>query len=635
MSKNAQQIRSALWDNRNRTEPRNSKTAPCPSTCPNSHEDKNPSFSVSDRSGKILWHCLSGRCSQMEAKQALTDLGLLGGEKPKEPDPVDVAPLPTPEQQKPREWVYRDAKGFAKAVHGRWDTPDGKIIRWRLPEGTYDEGLGSVKIENLPLLNSDLLASKPTVPVVFCEGEAAVDACTAHGLLAVTNGGGANQQKFGTSLEVLRNRKVELWPDNDPPGRILMNVLQDQLKLIADKVQTLNVGKDIPFKGDAVQFFGDLKGTVAELRKFSEPVVEHIDYDRILITYPLELAENRGTISFLFEEISSVKGGLNARITITPPPSAVASENYALSRRINLLSSSNIAAILRETKGAFKGYDWDTIFPRTLSLANQAIFDSEANAPIDLASGMDYAVQEWVVSKMIPLNTNSVIFGAGASMKSIALHSLALHVGIGDNWADHNVEHVNQKILVLDYENNADTWKRQQRRLLDGMGMKNVWPEDRINYLQMRGLPLNQSMQKVEKIVRSKGIKFIIIDSAALAIDGDPVDTGVVTNYFNCLQKLNTLGCTTVTIAHVVKNSSSKENEAGTMTPFGSTFWGNCARATFYVEKEQWEGSINSFTQTWRCRKFNFGYPPPDFSIRVLFEDPEGSIKIERDNGFR
>ena len=215
----------------------------------------------------------------MEAKQALDELGLLGSKETPPPPPLQAAP--PPENQKPREWVYRDKNGLPVAVHGRWDTPTGKVIRWRLPDGDYKgSGLGDLKIEAMPLYGAELIKERPTDPVVFCEGESAVDACRENGLLAVTNGGGSSQQKFGSSLEILRNRKVELWPDNDPPGRILMNTIQEQLKPIAESVKILNVGKEMPFKGDAVQFFGDLKGTVEELRTYSEPVVEHLDYDR-------------------------------------------------------------------------------------------------------------------------------------------------------------------------------------------------------------------------------------------------------------------------------------------------------------------------------------------------------------------
>ena len=42
--------------------------------CP-AHDDRNPSFSVSDKNGKILFKCWAG-CSQEEVISALRDLGL-------------------------------------------------------------------------------------------------------------------------------------------------------------------------------------------------------------------------------------------------------------------------------------------------------------------------------------------------------------------------------------------------------------------------------------------------------------------------------------------------------------------------------------------------------------------------------
>ena len=45
------------------------------SACCPAHDDRNPSFSVSDKSGKILIKCWAG-CSQEEVIGALRDLGL-------------------------------------------------------------------------------------------------------------------------------------------------------------------------------------------------------------------------------------------------------------------------------------------------------------------------------------------------------------------------------------------------------------------------------------------------------------------------------------------------------------------------------------------------------------------------------
>ena len=45
-------------------------------TCCPCHEDHNPSLQLTEKDGKILWHCFAG-CSQDAVKDALTQKGLL------------------------------------------------------------------------------------------------------------------------------------------------------------------------------------------------------------------------------------------------------------------------------------------------------------------------------------------------------------------------------------------------------------------------------------------------------------------------------------------------------------------------------------------------------------------------------
>lgn len=622
----AQKIRETLWSDRGRTPHGNAKIAPCPRLCPNPHDDVHPSFSVSDKNGKVLFHCLASRCTQAEAQEGLKNMGLWGESKNEEPDLPEIFPKELDDQQA-KEWVYRDNKGIALAIHGRWDTPTGKVIRWRLPHGTYREGLGETETKTFPLYGSELVEQKPNVPVVFCEGESAVDACRENGLLAVTNAGGASQVNFGTALEVLRNRDVQLWPDNDPPGRRLMSTIQQQLRPIAKSVRILQIGKELPYKGDAVQFFGDLNGTVNDLNSYSEPTIEHLSVDQFLITLPLQLEETKGVVKFLFDNLVSGRGGLKAQVTITPPISAIHTENYEIKRKIDLLSSSSISSLIRDAKNAFAELDWPKLIPQAISLASKGSLDSEDNAAFDLAASMDQKPQAWMVEKILPANVNTIMFGTGGSLKTLALHSLAIHVALGASWGGHKIDHSDANVMILDYESTLDIWMREQRRLVEGMPGGEYLAEGRIKYLAMRGIALADQMDRVLRMVRKHNIKFIIIDSAALACGGDPIDTYVVTSYFNSLQRLNELGVTTITIAHVTKESS-RDNDKSTQRPYGSVYWENSARATYYIEKEQAENRTDFYTITFKCRKINLGYPPPDFTLDVLFKDPEGLISV-------
>lgn len=622
----ADEVLRKLYDDRGRTMPVRPKVAPCPRTCPNAHDDNSPSFGVSTKNGKLLFHCLSGRCTQQEAMEGLKKMGLFG-EKEEPP-----TPLPPATNKPDTEWSYRNVQGFVVAVHGRWNKPDGKEIRWRKPDGTYKEGLGHIKTENIPLYGSELLTSRPDETVVFCEGESAVDACREHGLLAITNPGGASQVKFGNTLEVLRNRDVELFPDNDPSGRVLMQKIQAALRPIARSVVILNPGKNIPYKGDAVEFFGVMGGTVEELRNISEPIVEHLEHDRLRIQMPVELAEMTGNIEFLFENIKPQHGKLIVDLTITPPRSPIPAENHQVFRNLNLKSSSAVTSFIREVKTTINGLDWPPIISRAFSLGTAAIYESGEDAPIDLAASNDDEPQTWLIENIIPSLSNIVFFGSGSSLKSISLQSLLMSAVLGRSWASRGINTEDHRCLILDYENTQRTWKRYQRRLTNGFGLDS-FPENKIRYLSMNGVALTDKFESVQRAIRKNNIDLVLIDSAGLACGGDPSDSAATLQYFNTLQKLNDIGVTTFTIAHITKNGLSKENkERETRQPFGSAYWHNSARATYYVESERIDDRKDFYRLVYACRKMNVGPEPDPFVLDVQFVDPEGAIYIVKGN---
>ena len=75
-------------------------------------------------------------------------------------------------------YEIRDAHGVLRAMHRRLDGPDGKLMSWRGPDGSY--GLGGVRVDSLPLYRSELVAGWPIdTYIVVTEGESDCDALTA------------------------------------------------------------------------------------------------------------------------------------------------------------------------------------------------------------------------------------------------------------------------------------------------------------------------------------------------------------------------------------------------------------------------------------------------------------------------
>ncbi len=138
-------------------------------------------------------------------------------------------------ERKTTAFPIRDAEGRLVATHRRMDTPDGKKVWWELPDGT--RGLNGTKSEDLPLYGAQFVHAWPEdALVILCEGEKACDALAAVGLPALGSVTGAGGTPGPDTLEVLRSRRVCLWPDADDAGRKHMERIAERLHGIVAEV---------------------------------------------------------------------------------------------------------------------------------------------------------------------------------------------------------------------------------------------------------------------------------------------------------------------------------------------------------------------------------------------------------------
>jgi hypothetical protein len=132
-------------------------------------------------------------------------------------------------------YAVRDAGGRLVAYHVREDTPGGKQVRWKLPDGRW--GLNGTPLADLPLYGAELVSDLGgNELIVLTEGEKAHDALEAADLPAVGTVTGAADTPGAEALEVLRGRRVALWPDTDEQGRKHMERIAERLQPIAAEV---------------------------------------------------------------------------------------------------------------------------------------------------------------------------------------------------------------------------------------------------------------------------------------------------------------------------------------------------------------------------------------------------------------
>lgn len=150
-----------------------------------------------------------------------------------------------------RTTVYevRAAEGRLIATHHREDKPDGTKQVWWRKDGR--NGLVGMPLADLPLYGSELLADLDEDElIVVAEGEKARDALQSVGIPAVGTVTGSSSIPGRAALEVLRDRRVALWPDADDPGREHMQRIAKALDGVAAEVLEYT-WDEAPDKGDA------------------------------------------------------------------------------------------------------------------------------------------------------------------------------------------------------------------------------------------------------------------------------------------------------------------------------------------------------------------------------------------------
>ncbi|HEY3333993.1 MAG TPA: hypothetical protein VGK16_02055 [Candidatus Limnocylindrales bacterium] len=117
------------------------------------------------------------------------------------------------------EYPIRDALGTLRAIHVRWDTPEGKRMAWRSPDGS--DGLCGVPVTSLPLYGSEAVPGlAPDAWIIVTEGESDRDALADVCVPAVGTVTGAASCPSAEALAgVAWGRAFILWPDNDDAGR--------------------------------------------------------------------------------------------------------------------------------------------------------------------------------------------------------------------------------------------------------------------------------------------------------------------------------------------------------------------------------------------------------------------------------
>ena len=444
-------------------------------------------------------------------------------------------------------------------------------------------------------------------PVFLVEGEKAVNACIAVGLLALCPPGGAGAKDFGASLDVLQGREVVLWADNDDAGRALMRRIS---AVLGDQPTSIRyVSVDLPPKGDAFDYFGQ-GGTVKAVMESiatvrTEPWVEEVP-DGCLVSLP----DAGGRVCFEFLALESRGRNLDAELCFWQELPGVTREPFGA--RLNLSSLSNREQFRRQLDEMYGKQEWTAKLNRACQLARDNFRQRDKSVVLLEAPPL---LLEYLVRSFLLGDGSTILFGQGGSAKTYLALLMAICISLGLPFLGRDVRQT--AVLYIDYESSA--WRLRQRveRLLQGMGMANSLPA--IFYWPGRGVPLADMVPALQRKIVRDDIGAIFVDSAVLAAGADPERAETAARYFNALDRLY---LPSLTIAHVTKQDDDRY-------PFGSIFYHNSARLTWNVKLVHDEGNVAHLGL--HNRKANDDKPESSFGLRLSFEPGGGAVTFRRE----
>lgn len=185
-----------------------------------------------------------------------------------------------------------------------------------------------------------------------------------------------------------------------------------------------------------------------------------------------------------------------------------------------------------------------------------------------------------------------ILFGDGGTGKSL----IALHVA-GE------LARQGKRVLFADWELDGGDHRDRLERLF-GLEMPDV--------LYARcDRPLVHEADRLRRVVADEGVDYLVCDSVAFACDGAPESAEIAANYFRAVRSC----CVgSLHVAHVNKS------EFGDQKPFGSAYWHNGARSTWFVQKAGDDAGTGVLTVGLYNRKANMGPLRPGVGLELSFD---------------
>jgi hypothetical protein len=193
----------------------------------------------------------------------------------------------------------------------------------------------------------------------------------------------------------------------------------------------------------------------------------------------------------------------------------------------------------------------------------------------------------------LPKRHPAIGFGDGGAAKSLtALYLLGRLAQQG------------MAVALFDWELAGEDHRDRIERLF-GTAMPKIY------YARCERALVHES-DRLKRIVRELNISYAVYDSVAFACDGPPESAEVASCYFRAVRQV---GVGSFHIAHITKGESADKK------PFGSAFWHNGARSTWYIKLADASSDGQTLSVGLFNRKTNLGRLAQPTGFKIVFND--------------
>ena len=301
-------------------------------------------------------------------------------------------------------------------------------------------------------------------------------------------------------------------------------------------------------------------------------------------------------LQFRFERLTDARGGVHAELSITSGATELLG-----STDISLKSDSARTTLARNLNGLAASYPWKRLIERACTVVLSRHREGE---PVIVLTPSDSVNVPFLLNPLIYEGHQALMYAPGGSLKSYVALAVALQASHGACIA--GISAVRVPVLYLDWELNAETVGGRLKALQTGH------PElsEFVPYYRRCEAPLHQEVHQIARQVEERGVKLLIVDSAAMACGGDLASPDAAIKLQRALRQI---GCASLVLAHTSKGAAQEGQEK---TAYGTVFFRELARNVWEVQRADGDNPVRIALHQ---KKNNFGPIHPPLGLEFNF----------------